>query len=92
MKASIKLATVAVLVLSSGISMAELSYDPTENYYTQYYGAGAVSGEAVNTDSLGQTYDPILNYYSRFYGEGSVEVVASRADDSMADPTNFYQW
>lgn len=92
MKTSKKLLAATVLMLSSNIAMAELSYDPTEDYYLNFYGDKAVSGEELADSSLGLDYDPIANYYETFYGMASVQQVDNLASEDLADPTNFYNW
>ncbi len=77
-----------------------LTYDPYENYYSEFYGIGEISTTQLEpqVEINSDFYDPYAEYYNTYYGiDGLVENVITTIepesnDADMADPRNFYKW
>ena len=86
------LLALGVLTTSSQLMADGLTYDPYENYYSEYYGINAADGLAdVSTD----TADFYEKYYNTSYdADGLATKKQSDVDlyEELADPTNYYKW
>ena len=100
------LLALSAVATSSQVIAEGLTYDPTANYYSEYYGIGvesAVENSAAETTKVADTafYDPYEDYYNTYYDmdglkdtPSSVKSQKTGLEDypDMADPTNYFKW
>lgn len=66
---------------------AGMTYDPYDDYYSEYYGAGS---EFKATQV--QAEAPLFSENDDTHQNKHVAVVTSTDQDDMADPGNYYNW
>lgn len=96
------LITLVVAVSFSQANASGLTYDPSENYYSTYYGIGSqdsVSTTAITTPTVQDSVadlGPHNGYYATYYGTGVEETSLTTEEialnEEMANPLNYYNW